>query len=119
MEMRFFWIGEKIAQEIYDVSWHLGQENLADYQSKHHIETHHKAVCPWYWHEADSPWLLLRAARPNTLKGCVGTLKDGYVHKVPLPRVPNIQSASLMTDSPTPSTCYLQVPRVPTWSDLT
>jgi hypothetical protein len=27
----------------------------------------------------------------------VGTLKDGYVHDVPLPRVPPIQSASLMT----------------------
>jgi hypothetical protein len=25
IEMRFFWIGDKIAQDIYDVSWHLGQ----------------------------------------------------------------------------------------------
>ena len=41
----------------------------------------------------------------------VGTLKDGYVHKVPLPRVPLIQYAD---------TCYsAQVPRIPTWSDLT
>ena len=27
----------------------------------------------------------------------VGTLKDGYVHNVPLPRAPQIQSASPMT----------------------
>ncbi len=30
----------------------------------------------------------------------VGTLKDGYIHNVPLPRVPRIQSASLATLEP-------------------
>jgi hypothetical protein len=58
----------------------------------------------------------------------VGTLKDGYIHNVPLRRVPRIQSASLATLEPSrctmvgnasASTYYLQVPRVPTWSDLT
>ncbi len=70
----------------------------------------------------------------------VGTLKDGYVSNVPLPRAPRIQSASHVTshgavtcDEATPlnstsneqvvmdsrHTCYLQVPRVPTWSNLT
>jgi hypothetical protein len=32
MEMRFFWVGDKIAQNMYDVTWHPGMENLADYQ---------------------------------------------------------------------------------------
>ena len=44
MEMRFFWIGDKVAQEMYDITWHPGMENLADYQSKHHIGSHHMAV---------------------------------------------------------------------------
>jgi hypothetical protein len=39
---------------------------------------------PWYY-------LLPRATRPSTLKGCVGTLQDGYVRNVPLPRVPREQ----------------------------
>ncbi len=75
---------------------------------------------------------------PSTLKGCVGTLKVGYIRNVPLPRVPRIQSASLATLEPSrcimarhePSRCtmvenataityYSKVPRVPTWSDLT
>jgi hypothetical protein len=55
MEMRFFWIGDKVAQEMYDLKWHPGQENLADYQSKHHIGLHHTAVQPWYLHLANSP----------------------------------------------------------------
>ncbi len=41
MEMHFF---------MYALSWHPGQENLADYQSKHHTGAHHIAVCPRYLH---------------------------------------------------------------------
>jgi hypothetical protein len=69
-------------------------ENLADYQSKYHPGGHHTTVRPYYLHEKNSPLELPRAIRPSTLKGCVGTLKDGYVCNVPLPRVPQIQSAS-------------------------
>ncbi len=59
----------------------------------------------------------------------VGTLKDGYLRKVPLPRAPLRQSselAAVTTDSQIPDRqianlvpAYSQVPRVPTWSDLT
>ena len=49
----------------------------------------------------------------------VGTLKDGYVRKVPLPRAPRIQHANSVL-IPEHDTCYFaQVPRIPTWSDLT
>ncbi len=60
-----------------------------------------------------------------------GTLKDGYLCKVPLPRAPLQQSpalAAVVTDSQTPVPdrqittlvpAYSQVPRVPMWSKLT
>ena len=48
MEIIFFWIGDKVAQEMYALHWHPGQENLDDYQSKHHAGSHHVVVCPWY-----------------------------------------------------------------------
>ncbi len=85
MEMRFIWIGDKISQEMYALKWHPGQENLADYQSKHHIGSHHTVVRMWYLHLENSPRVLSRAKWPSALKGCVGTLKDGYIRKVPLP----------------------------------
>jgi hypothetical protein len=94
MEMRFFWIGDKNAQQMYDLKWYPGQENLANYQSKHHIGLHHTAVRPWYLHLENSPRVLPWAKRPSALKGCVGTLNDGYIRKVPLPRAPQIQHAS-------------------------
>jgi hypothetical protein len=90
MEMRFFWIGYKVTQEMYALYLHPGQENLANYQSKHHVGSHHVAVRPWYLHMENSPLVLPQAVRSSKLKGCVGTLKDGYIHKVPLPWTPQI-----------------------------
>jgi hypothetical protein len=72
-------------------------ENLADYQSKHHPGGHHTAVSPYYLHETNSPLELPRAIQQSTLKGCVGTLKDGCVRNLPLPRVQRIHSASEYT----------------------
>jgi hypothetical protein len=45
--------------------------------------------------------------------GAVGTLKDGYIHNVPLPRVPQEQSASPTSIAPPsgiPLPGYLQLP---------
>jgi hypothetical protein len=92
MGMQYFLVGDKVAQDMYTLSWHLGQENLADYQRKHCIGSHHQAVQAWYLHQADSPRVLPQALEPSALKGCVGTLKDGHLRKVPLPRVPCDQS---------------------------
>ncbi len=44
MEMRYFLVCDKVPQDAYNVKWHPGQENLADYQSKHHPGAHHQAV---------------------------------------------------------------------------
>jgi hypothetical protein len=79
MKMTFFWIGDKVAHGMYDISWHPGQENLADYQSKHQNGAHHKAVCPLYLHQANSPQYLPRAVRPSALKGCVTTKDEALI----------------------------------------
>ncbi len=128
MEMRFFWISDKVAQDMHALSWHPGQENLADYHiraSTTHTGAHHLAVRPWYLHTNNPPRVLPRALAPSTLKGCVGTLNDRYIHRVPLPWAPRIQSSEHVTCNVTGphgdfDTCYWgQVPRIPTWQDLT
>jgi hypothetical protein len=123
IEMGYFWVGEKVAQDMYTLSWHPGQENLANYQSKHHIGLHHQAVRLWYLHQADSPRVLPQALRPSALKGCVGTLKDGYLRKVPLPRVPHGQSIIPVAYTVTfpvnqYDTHYLWDPRIPLYNNL-
>ena len=93
--MRFFWVADAVEQGKFDIKYYPGKENLADYQSKHHISAHHTAVRPWYLHQLTSVRELPRADKPSTLKGCVGTLTDRYVRTSPLPQVPTKQSAPL------------------------
>ncbi len=97
MEMRFLWVADAVKQGKFDIKYYPGKENLPDYQSKHLIGAHHTAVRQWYLHKLTSICELPRADKPSTLKGCVGTLKDGYICNVPLPRVPRIQSTSTPT----------------------
>ncbi len=121
--MQFFWVGDKVAQAMYKLTWHPGLEDLADYQSKHHMGLHHIAVRPYYLHMENSPRLLPRATRPSTLKGCVGTLEGGYVCNVPLTRIPQRQSTSPVACAATliesTDTYYSKAPRILTWSELT
>jgi hypothetical protein len=97
MGMCFFWVSDNCVQEMYALHRHPGQENLADYQSKQHARVHHAAVCPSYLHEPNSPRFLPRVQPPSALRGCVGTLDDGYLRKVPLPGAPRVQSAVHVT----------------------
>ena len=85
-----------------DVRWHPGQENLADYHSKHHDGAHHEAVRPWYIHTPESVRELPRAATPRTVRGCAGTLAGGYTRTSPLPRVTRAARAAHATHSPPP-----------------
>jgi hypothetical protein len=121
MEMRYFWVGIKVAQNIYSLSWYPRQENLGNYKSKHHLRAHHTAMRPYYIHKTNSPLELPCALCPSTMEGCVGTLKDGYVRNVPLPQVPQLQSASIGTSkthsNPTTTTGIplSEYSRVPSW----
>jgi hypothetical protein len=87
MDMRYFWITDQVAMGFFDVQWHPGIENLADYFTKHFDSKHHQAVRPWYLYMPNSPRILPRAAKPSTLRGCVGTLPNGYTKSGPLPKV--------------------------------
>ena len=77
MEMRYFYICDLVKYGILNVKWHPGQENLADYASKHHDGKHHKTVQTLYLHEINSPRELLRAKTPYVLQGRIGTTLGG------------------------------------------
>ena len=105
-------LAKKKAQYVYSFKWYPGQENLADYHSKHHPGAHLTAVRPYYLQEKVLPLVLPWATRSSTLKGCVGTLKDKYVRSVPLALVPQEQRASPERIAPkdrNPLPSYLQL----------
>ena len=61
MNMRFYWINDRIKQGQFRVFWRPGPENLGDYHSKHHPPEHHIAVWSKYLH----------VPKLSLLQGCV------------------------------------------------
>jgi hypothetical protein len=51
MDMRFYWIRDRVRQGQFLVYWRKGSSNRADYFTKHHPASHHKAIRSSYLHE--------------------------------------------------------------------
>jgi hypothetical protein len=54
MDMRFYWIRDRVKQNQFLIYWSKGCENLADYFTKHHPVSHHRAMRPIYLHKANT-----------------------------------------------------------------
>ena len=65
MEMRYFWLLDAETQNLFTFHYTPGQENLADYPTKHHTGEVHLHVRPYYLHTPQSPKYLLRAMKPS------------------------------------------------------
>ena len=63
MDMRFYWVIDRIKQGQFKVYWRPGSTNLADYPTKHHSAEHHIKVHPLYLHELQG--------KNSKLQGCV------------------------------------------------
>ena len=50
MDMRFYWVQDRIEQKQFLVYWRQGAENLADYFTKHHPARYHIQMRPVYIH---------------------------------------------------------------------
>ena len=46
MEMRYFWIADKVDAKIFNVYWNMGKTNRADYFSKQHPTKVHRDIRP-------------------------------------------------------------------------
>jgi hypothetical protein len=62
MDMRYYWIQDRTTQGHFLIYWAKGLGNLADYFTKHHPASHHRAMRPVYVHVPD---------HPSVLRGCV------------------------------------------------
>ena len=70
IDMRFYWIRDRVSQKHFTVSWSPGKLNLGDYHTKHHSARHHREVRPIYVNEMNSPKHLPKVSSTN-LRGCV------------------------------------------------
>jgi hypothetical protein len=63
MDMRYHWVTYRVRQKQFDVYWHPGRENLADYHTKHHSAQHHKDMRNLILLEANSLQVLRRCVK--------------------------------------------------------
>jgi hypothetical protein len=72
IDMRFYWVRDRVQQGQFILYWGPGQLNLADYYNKHHSAAHHRDVRPKYLYmghiEATKVGL---ADTMQVLRGCV------------------------------------------------
>ena len=68
IDMRFYWLRDRVKQGQFNVYWEPGQHNLADYVTKHHPSTHHKRLRPIYMYNKDTS--------PSTVQGCIKILNS-------------------------------------------
>ncbi len=55
MDMQFHWLRCRDTQGKFRYYWRLGTQNLADYFTKHHPTSHHKASRPTYLKSSSDP----------------------------------------------------------------
>jgi hypothetical protein len=63
MDMRFYWIKDRVKQGQFNVYWGPGFQNLADYFTKDHSPSHHKRISDIY----------IQEIRDSALRVCVNT----------------------------------------------
>jgi hypothetical protein len=72
MDMRFYWIKDRVKQGQFKIYWGPGYQNLAVYFTKHHSPAHHKRIRNVYIH-ADKRPINREGIRDSALRGCVNT----------------------------------------------
>jgi hypothetical protein len=55
IDMRFYWLRDRVRQKHFHVYWKPGRTNRADYFTKHHPASHHQEMRRTYLHEPSPP----------------------------------------------------------------
>ena len=67
IDMRYYWLRDRVSQGQFVVNWKPGSVNLTDYFTKHHPASHHKALRSIYLFDANNRL---------DLQGCIKILSD-------------------------------------------
>ena len=89
MDMRFYWLQDRVEQGQFKIYWVPGKYNLADYSSKLDPPSHHRKMRQIYMYNEQSP---------TTLQGCVD--------KTDLKCIMKLRACDLMDASAATSGCH-------------
>jgi len=71
MDLRFFWVKDRVLQNHFRILWQRGNLNRADYFTKHHSAAHHKRTRPFYIHDSHN---VSNSLLRSDMRGCVNPL---------------------------------------------
>jgi hypothetical protein len=54
MDMKYYWLPDRVRQKQFDVYWRPGKDNLGDYHTKNHPAQHHQDMRPILLYQANS-----------------------------------------------------------------
>ena len=91
MDMRFFWVRDRVNQKHFHIQWERGGLNRADYFTKHHSPAHHKRMRPLYVNDSAH---VINSITKHDMRGCINPIST-YVQIT----LQNIDSARLNKDT--------------------
>ena len=50
IDMRFYWVQDRVRQKQLMIYWQPGSTNLGNYHTKNHLPDYHHLICPTYLH---------------------------------------------------------------------
>ena len=76
MDMRFYWVQDRVKQGQFSIHWQSGELNLANYFTKHHAPAHHCKMCPTYLYVQDHANLLVAVTDTHDCRGVLIRVPD-------------------------------------------
>ena len=70
IDMRFYWVRDRVKQGQFKVYWDSGKQNHGDYTTKHHSGAHHRDMRPIR--------LYIKDKSPRTVQGCIEIMNPNY-----------------------------------------
>jgi hypothetical protein len=80
IDMRYYWVRDRVRQGQFIIYWQRGSDNLADYFTKHHPPSHHRRMRSRYLHTHNeqkatqvptSALIQTNYPKPETVRGCI------------------------------------------------
>jgi hypothetical protein len=87
IDMRFYWVRDRVDQKQFRIFWAPGATNIADYYTKHHSAKHHQYMRPLILNQLDPAKAL------GYLRGCVESGPASSPESCPESRFPGKQAS--------------------------
>ena len=71
--MNYLYLLDQAHQQIFEVRWAPGPENIVNYHTEKSNSTHNSYVIPYYLHLWHFTIVLPKSKAPSTLRGCAKT----------------------------------------------